>query len=108
MFLKLIDAFTPWHLKLIFYFDDPNKRFKEQNLLKPNICVGGLTHGLYEFYPELASKDDLVRVIFNELYTNKIVNTKDLGGTMSSDGIFSSRLTGYGKRFLSFIQIEVR
>lgn len=104
MFLNMIDTFTPWHLKLIYYFENPNLRFNEGGINKPNISMGGITSGLYVYYSELTGRDEFVSVIFKELYRSGIINTDSLGGSMTQQGIFASRLTEYGKRFLKYIR----
>jgi hypothetical protein len=107
MFLNMVDTFTPWHLKLIYYFENPINRFEENNISRPEFMMGGIRDGLYAFYPELLNRDEFVAVIFNELFSNKLVNTSGLGGTMSNDGIYSSRLSDFGKKFLKYIQINI-
>jgi len=106
MFLNLIDIFTPWHLKLIYYLDDPNERFNEKSMQKPNIMSGGITDGLYAYYPDLCNKNEFVSIIFRDLHKNGIGTTENIGGTMTPQGIYASRLTEYGKRFLKYINVS--
>jgi hypothetical protein len=107
MFLNLVDIFTPWHLKLIYYFENPDLRFIEKGIQKPNVIYGGLIDGLEAYYVELNRKEDFVKIIFKELYNNGITNTSEIGGMMSAshNGIYASRLTSYGSRFLSYIRL---
>jgi hypothetical protein len=107
MFLNMVDTFTPWHLKLVYYFENPVKRFNENIIERPDFMMGGIRDGLYAFYPELANRDEFVGVIFNDLFTYKIINTSSLGGSMTNDGIYASRLVDYGRRFLNFIQYNI-
>lgn len=108
MFLNMIDTFTPWHLKLIYYFDNPEKRFLDHNIIKPNTMMGCIEDGLYKFYPNLKNKDEFVNILIKELYNNGILNVQSIDATMTTGGMFASRLTDYGKRFLNYIQINTR
>ncbi len=104
MFLNMIDAMTPWHLKIISYFDNPEERFKELSIKPTEYMMGSPVLPLQEFYPELKSKNDFVNLIVNDLYSRGIFSIKDLNCTMSSSGMYVSRLTEYGKRFFNYIK----
>lgn len=108
MFINMIDTFTPWHLKLIYYFENPERRFLDHDITKPNIMMGGITDGLYAYFSDLTNKDEFVNILFKELYNNGIINIQSIGGMMTPQGIYASRLTDYGKRFLNYIQINTR
>jgi len=108
MFLNMVDTFTPWHLKLIYYLDNPIKRFEESKINRPEFMYGGITDGLYAYYSELKSNDELVNIIFKELYNYGIIGISTIGGTMSNDAIYAPRLTDFGKRFLDFIQYNMK
>ena len=104
MFLNMIDAMTPWHLKIIFYFDNPEKRFKEFSINPMKNIMGSPLLPLQEFYPELKSRNDFINLIVNDLYNRGVFNTKDLNCTMSSSGMYASRLTEYGRQFFNYIR----
>ncbi len=59
---------------------------------------------LQELYPELKNKDSFINLIVNDLYNKGIFNIKDLNCTMTSSGMYCSRLTEYGMRFLKYIK----
>lgn len=104
MFLNMIDVMTPWHLKIIFYFDAPEERFKEFSINLMKDIMGSPLLPLQEFYPELKSRNDFINLIVNDLYNRGVLNTKDLNCTMSSRGMYASRLTEYGRRFFNYIR----
>lgn len=104
MFLNMIDAMTPWHLKIIFYFDNPEERFKEFSIKPVEYMMGSPLLPLQEFYPELKPRTDFINLIVNDLYNREVLNTKDLNCTMSSSGMYASRLTEYGRRFFNYIR----
>lgn len=104
MFLNMIDAMTPWHLKIIYYFDNPEERFKEFSIKPLEYMMSSPLLLLQEFYPELKSRNDFVNLIVSDLYNRGIFSIKDLNCTMSSSGLYASRLTGYGRRFFKYIK----
>lgn len=105
MFLTLIDTMTPWHIKIIFYFENPVSRFAENNLKPKEYAMGAPILLLQEFYPELKEREDFVKNIVSDLYNKGILSINDLNCSMSSSGMYSSRLTEYGSRFLKFITL---
>ena len=104
MFLNMIDAMTPWHLKIISYFDNPEERFKEFSIKPMEYMMGSPLVPLQEFYPELKSRNDFINLIVNDLYNKGVFTIKDLNCTMSSSGMYASRLTEYGRRFFNYIK----
>lgn len=104
MFLNLIDVMTPWHLKIIFYFDNPKERFEEISIKPTEYMMGSPVLPLQEFYPELKSRNDFINLIVNDLYNRGIFSIDDLNCTMSSSGMYVSRLTEFGRRFLNYIK----
>lgn len=103
MFINLIDSLTPWHLKIIYYFEDPKLRFVEANKPIPNLWTGSPIDPLLEYYPELKEKKDFLTLIVKELFRQGIMSTDSLSTMMTESGIYVSRLTDYGRRFLSYI-----
>ncbi|MDF2820212.1 MAG: hypothetical protein K0R15_653 [Clostridiales bacterium] len=106
MFLNILDSFTVWHLKIIHYFENPNLRFIEANITKPNIYMGAPITPLLHYYSDLREKKDFVNIVVKELYKNNILNIDNISGLMTEQGIYESRVTGYGRRFLQFINVE--
>jgi len=104
MFISMIDTLTPWHLKIINYFENPKGRFDELGIKPREYMMGSPILPLQEFYPELKNKDDFINLLISDLYNKGIFSVKDLNCTMTSSGMFCSRLTEYGKRFLRYIK----
>jgi hypothetical protein len=103
MFLNMIDTFTPWHLKIIFYFDNPKLRLSEKNIVT-NYYAGSAYEPLFLYYPELGERKDFVTLIVKELYRYGIMNTESLAAMMTADGMVARRLTEYGNRFYKYIK----
>lgn len=105
VFLNYIDSLTPWHLRLLKFFDDP-KRWGEQNKISyPNWIGGGSSAVLEHTFPELVDRRDFYHLVVNDLYNRGLMGSdaRVLNVQMSSDGMFASRTTDRGKQFLKFI-----
>ncbi len=103
MFLNLVDSMTPWHLRLIYYFENPEQRYKEKNIKPIDYPMGSPVTPLLDFYTELKGKESFINLIVKDLYNNGLFNTESLNAMMTSNGMYASRLTEYGERFLQFI-----
>lgn len=103
MFLNLVDSTTPWHLRLIHYFENPEQRYKERNIKPMDYPMGSPVTPLLDFYAELKGKESFINLIVKDLYNNGLFNTENLNAMMTSNGMYASRLTEYGERFLQFI-----
>lgn len=103
MFLNLVNSMTPWHLRLIYYFENPEKRYKGKDMKPIDYLMGSPITPLLDFYAELKGKESFVNLIVKDLYSNGLFSTENLNATMTSSGMYASRLTEYGKRFLQFI-----
>jgi hypothetical protein len=103
MFLNMVDNFTPLHIKMIYYFENPKLRLAENGIVT-NYYMGSAYEPLFSYYPELEQRKDFITLIIKELYRSGIMNTESLGSMMSADGMTASRLTEYGRRFYTFIK----
>lgn len=104
IFLSLIDDLSIWHLKVLDYFIDPNQWFIKNSKTKPSIFAGSAIIGLTAAYNELKGKNEFINMITRDLYNKGLLTNSDsLAGLMQESGIFSSRITDFGKRFLSYI-----
>lgn len=103
MFLNMVDNFTPLHIKMIYYFENPKLRLAENGIVT-NYYMGSAYEPLFSYYPELEQRKDFITLIIKELYRSGIMNTESLGSMMTADGMTASRLTEYGRRFYTFIK----
>jgi len=103
IFLSLVDAFTPWHLKILHLFDDPKQWFRENNLNPPNLYQGSLSRVIADAFHELNGEDELTDLIWNDLKQAGLHNTGSIRASISSDGMMSPRTSKLGKEFISFI-----
>lgn len=102
VFLDLLDKYTISHIKIINFFFKPS-RF--EGVSSSSYMMGSPKTPLFDIYPEL--DNDLFNKIYNDLYTDGMVNTKDLNCTMTGAGIIAKRTTPLGDEFLDFIKCSI-
>jgi hypothetical protein len=106
MFFNFIDTFTPWHLKILKFFDDP-KNWLEQNKINfPLSSLGYSTRQVLEHaFPEL--RRDFFEQIVKDLSSRGLLKDFELGALRSEHGALSEQTTTMGKKFLKFISSPI-
>ena len=98
VFLSLLDKYTISHIKIIYFFNNP-KRF--DGVSSSSYMMGSPTTPLFQIYPEL--NNGLFKKIYDDLYTDGMVNTESLNVTMTGSGMVAKRTSQLGDEFLDFI-----
>ncbi len=93
MFLGFIDKFTPWHLRVLTYF----------NMCPTNFEPAHKTGKLFEIFPDLRGQEALFEQIVRDLHTNGLVLSNTTPGTATAFMPYTGRTTEMGERFLEFI-----
>jgi len=103
IFFGYIDDLQPWHLRILSFYQNPEEWFRRNQANKPNLEFGAPIHALQTAFPELRSYSELVNQMVKDLHNRGLFGSDSLGGTMTEQGIFASRTTEIGNRFLRFI-----
>jgi len=105
MFLNWIDELTPWHLRILKFFDDPEVWGHKNKISYPSWTMGAPSTLLEHDFPELNGKRDFYDQIVKELYARGLINSDEQSIHMSMDtrGMFESRTSEIGKQFIKFI-----
>lgn len=107
MFLNLIDSLTPWHLRILRFFQDPAGFGRTKGLNPDTWMMGGPSTLLERYYPELSGQRDFYDLVVSDLHARGLFTIPDLHTTMTGHGIFAKRTTGLGDAFLNFITSPV-
>jgi hypothetical protein len=107
IFLRYVDDFTEWHLRILELFHDPREWYERRNRKPPELYVGGLSSILEDAFPQLRNERPMYDQIWLDLHQRGLVTTQSLHSTMSGQGLFVRRTTDLGARFLSFIREAV-
>jgi hypothetical protein len=101
-FLRLIDDLTPWHLRILALFSDPEGWYKEAGR-GPGFGGGSLSALLEDAYPEMRGRRDMYDQFWSDLRSRGLVTTDQLHTMMTGGGLFHRRATTLAERFLAFI-----
>lgn len=108
MFLNIIDRYTPWHLNILRFLDEPQEWFKAHNLQMGSYMMGSPSILLEQAFSELRDKRSFYDQIVKELYGNGLINIESIHGGMTEQGMKASRTTEIGKQFVKFISFEIQ
>jgi len=102
IFLRYLDEFTPSHLRLLTFLNDPTAAFDAREIPKPDLMMGGRSHLLEQALPEFAGRRDFYDPIASDLERAGLASA-GLHVTMTGAGLWQSATTDRGKKFLAFI-----
>ena len=105
MFLRIIKNLTPSHLKLLKFFVDPNKAYKEKFGKEISLYMGGLATVIEEVFENEFDDKELLKLIIVDLNQNQLINGDYslLNSTTTNNGLKSKRTTNLGDEFIEFI-----
>lgn len=103
IFLNYIDELTVWHIRLLQYLNDPNGKFDDKALSKEKYYMGGPITPLLDYFPELDDREDFIKIIVKDLFNKNLITIDGLNTMMTKDGMFASRTSPFGKKFIRYI-----
>ncbi len=95
LLLSFVDELSEMHLRILKVFRAPEP--------PPGMSMGGLEHVLEHNIPQLRGQRELYRQLWRDLYARGLLNTDNLGVTMSGRGLAERRTTGLGEQLIQFI-----
>ena len=98
MFLNFIDELTPWHLRLLHFFDDPETWGSQHNINYPNWNSGGPDTILEFTFEELRGQGDFYDQLVRDLHYRGLMSIDSLHTIMTVQGMFTSRTTEMAKK----------
>lgn len=107
MFLNFVDTLTPWHLRILRFFQNPKEYGEAKSITYPNYMTGGPSNVLEDTFSELRERRTFYDQIVKDLFSRGLLNTDSLHVTMSSQGMFAKRTTEMGDAFIAFITSPV-
>ncbi len=107
IFLSFVDTFTPSHLKILLFLNDPKKWAEEHKISFPSWASASPSSVLEHAIGEFEGMREIYDPIIKNLYSQGLLNTEQLHSTMTLPGALSSRLTELGKSFVGFISSPI-
>lgn len=102
-FFRLVDQFSPAHLRLLAFLDDPGHFFDEAEMPRPDFTMGGRS-SLLEKLPEFNGKREWYDLLSSDLASSGLTNHGGLHVTQTGGSLWQSGTSPIGKRFLAFIR----
>ncbi|MCX6690846.1 MAG: hypothetical protein NTW33_02035 [Methanoregula sp.] len=105
IFLNLVDGYTPWHLKILHFFNVCRQKSDNHKSEGSNFSLLGITRdALGNAFPDLIGKQDIYEQIVKELVSNGLLEiTTSYGKKMTDQRMVAFEITEMGKQFLNFI-----
>jgi hypothetical protein len=103
IFLEHVDSLTPWHLRILAFFESPESWFQRHNIPRPNITAGGQSHILEAGIPELRGQREFYDQIIKDLEARGLMPGGGIHTMVSERGLWQARVTTWGREFLRFI-----
>ena len=103
IFLQMIDTLTPWHLRILKYFRDPEKHFQASASTRKQLLAGAPANALEQAFPELQNRRGFYDQVVKDLYARGLVSIESLHVMMTPSGVYAARTTGTGNQFLDFV-----
>ncbi len=103
MFINLVDTLTPWHIKILRFFQDPVGLGREKNVTPERMYMGAPSHILEQYYPDLRGQRDWYDLVVRDLHARGLLTIDSLHTMMTGNGVFTKRTSQLGDDFLRFI-----
>jgi len=108
IFLRFLDEFSEWHIKLLDLFDNPENWGERNNHSFPSQVRGGNYKDIaYHAFPSLKKDENILFQIWNDLARQRLIKDVALtSGVISTkpEPMFKSITTTTGKEFLNYIR----
>jgi len=98
--LGFIDELTEMHFRVL--------KFAKAPVPPQGLSMGGLSTVIEDNIPPLRGQGDLYNQLWKDLYTRGLLNTENLNGTMSVNGLSQNRLSSIGQTLLNLITEQQR
>lgn len=106
IFLNMIDAFTPWHLRILKYLRNPMD-FCETETGRSQLMSGAPAQQLEKAFPELKNRRVFYDQVVKDLNARGLIDIDSLHVHMSAAGVFAARTTEMGNQFLDFVESPI-
>lgn len=103
IFLNLIDSMTPWHIRLLKFWKDPQAYADTSGIRYAHKIMTSGEELLLMTFPELNGKADLYKLVMRDLYRWGLVQSDNLHMMSTMSGVLAKGGTPLGNKFLEFI-----
>ena len=106
MFLNFVDSFTPWHLTLLSFFENPLQWFQRKEQDVPNYYATSAGQVMLNAFPELKDRREFYTQVCKDLNDRGLadLSSSSLNALGSGQGALNPRISPMGSQFLQFIR----
>ena len=105
IWLNYIDDMTTWHLRILSFFEGPERWGDEHGVEYPKWPMGSPAQVLEHTFPDLNGQREFYDQVIRDLHSRGLFSLDNVHGTMSDQGMFASRTSGAGNKFIAFITV---
>jgi len=102
MFLNCVDAFTPWHIRVLNHLKSREFPMRDGGVDIRRIN-DPLTEEIRSIFPENEFDSHFIRQVFNDVSSRGFITITTLSQTEDGEEVSQARLTQLGRDFLRFI-----
>lgn len=102
-FFRLVEQFTPAHMRLLAFLHDPGAIFDEAGIARPNLTMGGRSQLLEQALSEFKGRRDWYDLLTLDVTAAQLTNGGDLHVTQTGGSLWEPATSALGERFLKFI-----
>lgn len=104
MFDSLIDRLTPWQIRLLALFDDPESWLEERGIAASRYSKGSAAQLLEDTFPQMEGRRDFYDHMVRDLYNAGLFLADSLHVSISPKGALAQRTSSFGRTFLEFLR----
>ncbi|HEY7777929.1 MAG TPA: hypothetical protein VIA09_05260 [Nitrososphaeraceae archaeon] len=104
MFLNCVDAFTPWHIRVLNHLKSNETPIYDLDGNELPILKGPLTEEIRKKFPANEFDGHLIRQVFNDLSSRGFIKIGLLSSSDEGDVVDDAKLTTLGLNFIRFIE----
>lgn len=102
-FFRLIEQFTPAHVRLLTFLDNPEAWFLDRQIPIPSYMGGSLAQLIGDGMPEFRDEREWLMLIAADLQSARLL-ARDITGMMTGPGLWERSTTDLGRRLLAFVK----
>jgi hypothetical protein len=103
LFLNFIDSCTLWHLALLRLYQGPVNWARERKHEFPKVVLGGLSNIIESAYPGMRGRQEVFRIVWQDLFRYGFFTADWSSGTASFSGLVAKMTTKLGDDFIAYI-----
>lgn len=102
-FIRLVEEFTPAHLRLLAFLNDPGAVFDAARRTRPNYMAGGRATLIEDGMPEFTGRREWYDLLDRDLSGAGLTNHGGLHTMQTGASLWHPGTSPLGRRFLTFI-----